>query len=341
MLIRPLYLNNDLLAVCDETDVLDCQIDWINVINKPPVALQDFITPSIICDNIRYSKPTIPYITGTIVFDKFRLIQRYIDPTQARTVNNALFTFDTLDYGQLLPANWYSLFLINDNGTVIPRLTTLVRVHSATIVNDHAIVTLGQHLNPSAAISSSDIGWTDDIFGETNGLAIILSGTSIYDFDIIIGNSTSGNAQITLEKDIQLNQGDWICISPMGYDNYTLVGSVLNKDDNTFLPFIQSYSTVIYLDEILLWRGRTNSYSEIDANLISPLATFMLDVSCISTTSIWQASFSIDGSHEIRFLRNYRYESDGLAFLPLTENKSIFVDTDNTNVNMYVGGFAY
>jgi len=340
MLIRPLYLDNDLIAVCDESDVLNCHIDWANVINKPSDTLQDFNTPPIICDNIKYNKPTIPYITGTIVFDKFRLIQRYIDPTQTRPVNNASFTFDTVDHGQLLRSNWYSLFLINDGGTIIPRLTTLVRVHSATISNDHTIVTLGEHLQPSNAITTTNIGWTTDIYAQHNGLAIILSGTSIYDFNVIISNSTSGNAQITLAKDMHLSQGDWICISPMGYTDYTLVGSVLYKDDD-FLPFIQSYYTVTYLDEILLWRGRANSYIELDANLISPLATYMLDVHCISTSQIWQVHFSIDGSSRIRHIRNYRRESDGLAYLPVSSNKSIFVNTSNTTIDLYVGGFVY
>jgi len=340
MLIRPLYLDSDLIAVCDETDILDCYIDWANVINKPPSTLQEFNVPPIICDYINYNKPTIAHITGTIVFDKFKLIQRYVDITSSVSVTNASFEFDTVDHGNLLQSNWYSLFLIYDTGNVLARLTTLARVNTSQISAGQTIITLGNHLQPSNTISVSDIGWTTDIYSQTNGLAIILSGSSIYTTSTITNNSTSGNAQITLDQEVTLNQGDWICISPMGYTEYTLIGSTLYKDTK-FLPFIQSYYNVIYLDEILLWRGRAANYIELDTNLVSPLATYMLDISCISNYQIWKVSFSLNGSDEIRYVRNYRYESDGLAFLPLTKNKSIFVNTDNARVDMYVGGFAY
>jgi len=340
MLIRPLYLDNDLIAVCDESDVLNCHIDWANIINKPPIVLRHFTIPPIICDNSNYDYPTIPNITGTIVFDKFSLIQKYIDVTSTINISNATYVFDTVDHGQLLPSNWYSLFLVNDNGTVLPRLTTLARVNSSQISNGHTIVTLGEHLQPSNTITTSDIGWTVDIYAQHNGLAIILSGTSIHTIGTIISNSTSDNAQIVLDQEISLNQGDWICISPMGYTEYALVGSAFYKDSE-FLPFIQSYCTVIYLAEVLLWHGRTNSYIELDANLISPLAIYILDVSCISNYQIWKVSFSVNGVDQIRYVRNYRYESDGLAFLPLTENKSIFVDTNDTIIDIHVGGFTY
>ena len=168
----------------------------------------------------------------------------------------------------------------------------------------------------------------------------MLSGSSIYKTSTIISNSTSGNAQITIDQELSVNQGDWLCISPMGYTEYTLVGSTL-YEDTKFLPFLQSYHTVIYLDEILLWRGRTANYIEIDTNLISPLATYILDISGISNEQTWEVSFSLNGSDQIRYIRNYRSESDGLAFLPLTENKSIFVKTRNRIVDMYIGGFAY
>jgi len=340
MLIRPLYLNNGLLSVCDESDVLNCHIDWANIINKPPNTLQEFNTPPIICDNSKYTYPTTPRTTGTIVFDKFRLIQRYIDPTSSVTVADTSFVFDSVDHGNLLQSNWYALFLVHDSSNILARLTTLVRVNSSQISNGHTIITLGNHLHPSNAITASDIGWTTDIYSQTNSLAIVLSGSSIYKTSTIISNSTSGNAQITIDQELSVNQGDWLCISPMGYTEYTLVGSTL-YEDTKFLPFLQSYHTVIYLDEILLWRGRTANYIEIDTNLISPLATYILDISGISNEQTWEVSFSLNGSDQIRYIRNYRSESDGLAFLPLTENKSIFVKTRNRIVDMYIGGFAY